>query len=746
MCKILEGIYAYICQSNCTGNCSPMDKIYTLTKDASPNDSDMLSSAIQTAGRVELAKVDSKYGVRLQPDSVSPNFDISSFSYFPKINDTYSALCCSTLRKSLKKKSIRGSKELSHFVLFDNIPDGMYAVDLIAAKHFDGFKDIKLKDIKLNESNSTGNDDLICEVEPVEMDCITFDEFPSSPLKIEDITNMGRKTFERVAEIFQALIISKRDKKPLYIVYDLEDYRTMLGYLTITLKLMPANVANEYSFVTCLGKKSQVNFDIYCVPTCDKDYISTLEQEGMVIKVTGFDTVYVSEPKGAFADLLSRSKPEDFELWLSARSIYMPSVASIERMDDIAILYNNTIKKEFNVDSPNESIDGLINAIQSVSDCYTLINGIEGEWDRQISGISKQLNSALGAIQGVEIDKIKNIIDRIIDLLIKCNQNKEVVNELYGWLKNVLFGIPRQTGELEDKHFEIVSEYFKEVCGRLPDFIYYLEREWGSLSNFFNQYLQKAVYTEASPIVVLSILTYLLKDLSRKQSCMRDELTRVYLQNYPNMFKEIVERTFVRSTQIHDDEFKFVFNEALKYGADDNNLYGRIKYLVQYLDQKGLLTEFAYYIKKKYINNNSNDWAIEDTFNVLLGYYLSISNKDFASIYSAFQKAKDLVGEGYSNSLKTLVFTFWNNRVAVPNYKDAIKSIKIDKVTDVEKTNYEKAFSYLNSDDLKGIISDEFIEAFAKFIDSHTIYKKKEERARTNKRKNRLCRSRAFTS
>lgn len=728
MSKILEGIHAYICQRNYIGHCSPMDQLYTLTEGTSQSDLDMLSSAVQSVGRVELGKVDSTNGVKLYPGSVSPNYDISSFSYFPKINEEYGALCCSSLRKTLKNKNIRGSKELSHIVLFDSIPNGMYAIDLIASRHFRTYNDIKLDDAS---SLASENEDLVCEVKPNAMPRITFDEFSSSPLKIEDITNLGSKTLQRIAEIFHALVISKRDKKSLYIVYNPEDYSTVLDYLTITLKLMPASVANKFSFVTCLGKTSRVSFDICCIPTCDKEYISTLKSEGNVIIVTGLESDYLNESKGAFASLLSRSRPSDFESWLSASYRYTPYVTRIEHMDDIAVLYSNTIEKEFNVNNPEESLRDLSNAIQVVSDRYGLITEIEDELDRQINGISKQLDSALGAVQSYSIADIKQyLITPIINLFNKCNNNDEIVDKLYGWLKNVLFGISGQSKELETKHFEIASRCFQVVRDSLHDyynsFISYLGSDWNGLSKFFNQYLKDAKYSEASSSVVLSILTCLLQNLSNTRqyrSDMRDYLTTIYLQNNPDKFDEIVKRIFSSSKQFHDTELKYIFDKVLKDGADNKITTDRIKYLGQYFYQYGLLTESMNFIKEQFATQFGEDRIINETFEVLLGYYLSMSSKtDFVSLHSTFQTAKDLVGENPTASLHGFVFGYWNKEIVVPNFKNAIKAIRFEEVTEEDIEAYKNALSYLKSPVLRSVISAEFIAAFDKFIENYTTY------------------------
>lgn len=734
MSKILECIHAYICQKNYIGSCSPMDQLYTLTEGTSQSDIDMLSSAVQAVGRVELGKVDSTNGVKLYPSGVTPNFDISSFSYFPKINDDYGALCCASLRKSLKNKSIRGSKELSHVVLFDSIPNEVYAIDMIRSRHFRSFNDIKLDE---TASVTNENEDFVCEVKPEEMPRISFDTFSSTPLEIEDIANIGSKTLQRIAEIFHALIVSKRNKKSLYIVYNPEDYDTVLDYLTITLKLMPASVANKFSFVTCLGKTSSVNFDICCIPTCDKEYISTLKSEGNVIMVTGLESIYVTEQKGAFAEFLLRSKISDFEQWLSACSRYTPYVTRIEHMDDIAILYNNTVERSFNIHNPEAFLHDLCSAIQIVSDRYALITEIDDELDRQLYGISKQLDSTLGAVQGYSFADIQQyIIAPIFDLFNKCKNNDEAAYKLYGWLKKILFGVSGQSRELENKHFEIVSRCFQVVKENLDDnyatFISYLGTEWDDLSRFFNQYLKDAKYSEASSSVVLLILSCLLQNLSNVRMFrpdMRDYLTKIYLQNNPDKFDEIVKCIFSSAKQYHDTELKYILDKVLRDGAEDRIITDRIKYLGQYFYQCGLLTESMNYIKERFVTQFGEDRVIHETFGVLLSFYLALSSKtDFTALHNTFATARNLVGENPTASLQGFIFGYWNKEIVVPNYKDTIKSIRFEDVPKEDVETYKVTLAYLKSPALRGVISAEFITAFEEFIDEYTSYIRQKER------------------
>lgn len=722
---ILECIYAYICQRNYIGACIPADQVYTLTEGISQGELDMLTSAVQSIGRVELRRIDIQNGVMMDSSNVSPNYDISAYSYFPKINDEYGAFCCASLRKTLKNRSIRGNKELSHVVLFDSMPKDFYAIDLIKSRYFKQYNDIRL-----DETAPSENESLVCEVKPNEMPRISFDDFSSLPLKIEDITNVGSKTLQRIAEIFHALIISKRDRKSLYIVYDPEDYPILLDYLTITLKLLPADVANKISFVTCLGKNArEVDFDICCIPTCDREYISALKVEGNVIRVTGLEADYVSGPKGAFSELLSRGK--HFEQWLAACRRYIPYISKIEHMDDIAQLYSNTIARDFNADNPDDSLHDLCAAIQVALDRYGLITQIEGELDRQIDGISNQLDSVLGAVQSYSISDINQyIVNPITSLFNKCKDNDVIAHKLYGWLKKVLFGVSGQSRDLESKHFEIVSRCFQVIRNNLADyythFISYLGNEWDGLSQFFNQYLREARYSEASSAVVLSMLACLLQNLSNVRSFrpdMRDYLTKIYLQNNPDKFDAIVKCIFSGTKQFHDIELKYIFDNVLKDGSEDEIITARIKYLGQYFYQCGLLTESMGYIKERFTTQFGEDRVIHETFEILLSYYLALSSKtDFVALHNTFQTAKEIVGENPTASLQGLVFGYWNKEIVIPNFKEAFKSIRIEDVTEENVETYKATLAYLKSPALRSVISSEFITAFDKFIDDYTVY------------------------
>lgn len=734
------------------GECRPADQVYTITKGISQSDLDMLTSAVQVIGRVELGRVDLSKGVMLHSDSVAPNFDILSFSYLPKINERYSALCCSSLRSSLKDKNIRGSKELSHMVMFDSIPDGFYAIDMISADYFKKYKDIQIEE---NITYNDNNGDIVCEIKPDEMPQITFGLFSSNPLKIEDILNAGNKTLQRVSEIFHGLVVSKRERKRLYIVYNPDDYETILAYLTITLKLMPPKVANQFSFVTCLGKTSSVDFDICCIPTTDKEYISELKSEGNVIIVTGYEPCYVNEAKGKFAEFLSCSKTNEFEQWLIESQRYLSYVTKIEHMDEIASLYVNTLKKDVDVDNLETTIYEFGTSIQVVSEKLDLIDRINGELDRQIDAISEKIEFTLGAVQIFTISNIQNyIIMPVFDLYDKCKSNNDIVDKIFGWLKSILFGTYKQPSELQQKHFEIISRCFQLVQERLSEnyvpFIAYLSNDWDSLHMFFSNYLKETRYDDVSNSVVLLILSCLLQNISCTRmfrSDMRDYLTQEYLRKRPDNFISIVEYVFSGSNQFHTIEFEFIFDKMLNYAAKENGfkewITPWINSVVFVLSRKELLVDALNYIRERFITLFDEDQIIYDTFYTLLSYFIALPNVvDFKAFYSTFEVARDIVGDNPRPSLLDFVFGYWNKNIVEPNYISAIKSVHYDEITDEDIAKYKNALEYLKTPALRNVISSDFLSAYEDFIDEYTIYitQKKREGGLLNDRINFVAR------
>lgn len=728
---MLECIFAYICKSNYAGECVPADQIYTITRNSTEKDVAILTEAIQSIGRTELAKIDAQNGVSLNSRNIDPNFDLLSYTYLPAKKVNYNTFSCASLRGSLRNKNIRGSKELSHVIVFDEIKEDFYVVDMLKHKYFSAHKDIQLNESKSIEA---ANEDLVCEVQPDELDELSWDNFYSRPLSASDISRLGKKSLKAVSELIHALLLSVREDKTLYVVYNPEEYDEFLEYIKIVLKLFPATVANKFSFVTALGKTSRVNVNICGVPTSDADYISSLRSDGNVIKITGLDVDYLSGYKGSFASFLENASLEAFEDWLDSSVRYRDSIHYVTDIDMAAALYTNIIGKDFDINNPKQSLRDVSSSIKVIIDKFNIISMIDNELESQVAGVTSQLKYVCGAFDEYSTFDIEELlIEPILTLYDKCLLRSEKEGEsILLWLKYVLFGLTGQSKELERRHYELFSACYKKVKHSLGNnyvhFINIIENDWTQLKPFFDNYLNEPNYAEISAEISLLLLDNFLNDLSnikRSKAIVRDYFVLQFLQNNPEKFEEIVKIIFTYNEDNLHEVLTYIFETVIKVNADKKDLLNdRISFLCDYIGGAGLLNQAIEYVRNRYAKQYSDDEVLDSVFRKLLNDYFVISNKDsFSEIYNAYNKAQKLLGENSSTGLKKFVFESYANSVLIPNYEIALKRIRFEAWDDAEGEKYRFFVSQLKSSTVKGIIPKNIVLALESVLDKYDSYK-----------------------
>ncbi|MBQ7761361.1 MAG: Rab5-interacting family protein [Clostridia bacterium] len=738
MGKILECIYAYICKCNYVGACSPADQIYTLTKDSSEKDKSVLAEAIRNVGRVELAKIDVKNGVCLYPNGVDSNYDLMSYTYLPTRNGGYNTFSCASLRKSLRNKSIRGSKELTHVITFDEIDEDFYVVDMVKHSYFS-----KHKDIALNESESIelDNEDIVCEVKPNELDELFLDSFFSRSLSASDVSRFDKKSIKTIAEFSHALLTSVKENKVLYVVYNPEEYDEFLEYLKIVLKMFPATVANQLSFVTALGKTSRINYNICGIPTSDSEYISSLRSKGNVIKITGLDgDDYLGGDKGTFASFLEKASTETLEDWLdSLDRRYYRSIHTLSDMDMVASLYTNTVGKEFDVDNPKQSLSDVSYCIEVVADNFDIISKIDGELESQIEGIDRQLTPICGAFGEYSTRDIEEyLIKPIIALYNQCISRKAKESEgVLGWLKHILIGVPRQNRALERKHYEKFFDCHNKINSLLgPNYVHFIssiEANWRDWEPFFNNYLNEPNYLEDSSEISLSFLEIFLGDLSNvkhSRVMLRNYFVSHFLQKNPEKFEKIVKIIFSHGNDGLHEKLAYILDTAIKSNLDKEDLLNNhIRFLCDYIKDNNLLDEAIKYVSDRYAKQRNEDKILDKIFKNLLGDYFVVPNKNnFNDIYNAFCKAKKLLGENPRIALSKLVFEGYAETVLKPNYKEALKKVRFENWDDAIVEKYRYFVSQLKSSSIKDSIPQEIVSAIEETLDKHDTYKAQTKR------------------
>lgn len=772
MSKILECIYAYLCKNNYTGLCGSGDEIFNLTEGTSEQEKTLLRSLAGEIKRMDLKYVSNN---GLKKDSIDeenieneksfvPNYDKSSFAYYPRIRENKYALCCFSLRKSLKEdRKIRGSKELNHLILFDDIPKDFYVIDMIKSEHFKQYNDIAIED---NEEDKKNN--IVTEVIPTQMPSISFngETFNSHLLEINDITAISDELNTKleakikiISEIYHALSISKQNQKTLYIAYHPTHYQTLLDYLTVTLKFMPAKIANQISFVTYLGNVENAKLDICCIPTCDKNKINQLKEAGYVIQITEYDNIYLrEESKNSFADLLDKyatDKDEVTKIINQLNKYYnVSALTRMEQLNVIAKLCDNKMIQDddsritavlksggvstFQVETILEEFSSIVEVI---SNNYDFIFRIEGELDEQINIITKKLESILGCISYFTPNDIQTyVLNPILNLLSNCNTNEMVMNHCFSWLRMILFGLNNQSEnvpqQLQEKQFEIVSSCFKSVCDQLGNYYKYfisdLELNWNSLCDcFFKNYFDELQYHDSfdrPSNVALLILSKLEVNLSSK---MYEFLAKSYLQHNPRKYEKLLDLIFSKKESSYQNEICFVFEKLLN---DDYNVQipEIVKYIYNYGKKNNLAVNSLFqntmdYIISQYIKYGSKNTTFGTTLKELLKYYFECLDNTLKSICNSFEKVKQLIEKYPSEGFKEFVLENWYEIVALPKLVVALNNTHFENITKEDYENYQKLLIDLNDNNETNIFKKEFLDSFDKYLKNIGIFLEQKE-------------------
>ena len=154
--------------------------------------------------------------------------------------------------------------------MFDSLPEGFYAVDLMNI----GF----ISDIPLSSETTA---DRIVEETPKGLPPRDFSTMRSAPLSANDLIGIDA---ENVVGLLCGLMRARKERKTLYLVYEPDDLKDIEEIILYALKLLPSGIANTISFITCFGEsRSAGNYDICGIPTTEKEIIQGLS-DGIVFR------------------------------------------------------------------------------------------------------------------------------------------------------------------------------------------------------------------------------------------------------------------------------------------------------------------------------------------------------------------------------------------------------------------------------------------------------------------------------
>ncbi|MCH5157419.1 MAG: hypothetical protein J1G02_06070 [Clostridiales bacterium] len=699
MTKIFECIYAYIYKFNYAGSCSLGKQVYTLTSDLSPRDIDVVTGIMPTIDNVGVAKIDAHDGVKLVDSKINPDYDMVSFAYYPTTRAIdFRALCRFGMRQSLKDLSVRGTREIAHALIFDGVSRDKYVVDYMDNSVFDSYKDIQLD----TEQNSV--DDSVCEVQPSMLDPLDMDNFSSYPLASTDIYNLGPSAVKSLAEIVNAIIVAKTNRKTAFIVYDPEDWELAKEYIKIALKLFPAHVANEFSFVTCYGRTDSISVDICGVPTRDDDYISMLQKKGYVVRLDITGATGIGGDKVPFADFLSKASNRDLENWLDESANFYEYTERLEDVNDVIKLYLN--RGDVRDENTQASLRQLTDSIGLISRNLDLITKIPYECRAQVNSIKYRVEKLCAEIQNISSETLFNeLFLPVIRLLSEFDKRAlEEKSTLIDMVYTIIFGNQGQSKASTRRHFEFISFYSAKIMQELTncrlDIADYMQTRWGFLRQFFEDYFGDTEYVEYAASFGLVLLQSLLRDLEREgdiYSDVRDYFVSAYLSVKSNQLVKILDIAFAvaKPTAV----YKYATNTLLRRGNNVELYQDRVATFTTFLIERNLLATAIPFYKEKFVAPFGTDLELVETIlnKLLQAYILPPSQHTMDEIYTLFKKAQSLLDGQDNIGLQKFIYDDFAKRIINPLYAEAIKRVRFEDVTEADMERYRELLNVYNT-------------------------------------------------
>ena len=731
MSKVFECIYAYIYNNNYAGSCSLGKQIYTITGGLSPREIDLVTGLMPSVDNSGIAKVDSKDGVKLDVTKAVPDYDLVSYAYYPTTRATgYRALSRFGLRKSLKERNVRGTREIAHALIFDGDFRDRYVIDYLDNSVFKTFTDIQL------DEGQVTVDDSVCEVKPSTLEPIELENFESFPLTPTDIYNLGAPATKSLSEIINAIFVAKKNRKTAYIVYDPEDWELATEYIKAALKLLPAHIANELSFITCYGKTDSISIDICGIPTRDDNYIALLQKKGCLVRLDMTGAVGIGGEKVPFAAFLCKATTKDVENWLDDSANFYEHVKSLDEINDVIELYLN---RENNEDDENTvvGLKRVANSIVLITRSLDLITKIPYECRSQINLVKSRIEKLCAEIQNISTEILFNdLFAPMIRLYAECEKRDvEEKRMLVDLIYTVIFGTQGQSKASARKHFEFLSFYYARVMQDLYsnhlDIIKYMESRWGFLRTFFEDYFSDAEYVEYAAKFSLELLKTLLRDVEREgdiYSEIRDYFVSGYLSVRSNQLVKVLDVAFAGSAP--NAVFKYALTSLLKLGSNYDLYKDRIETFSNFLIERRMLEVAILYFRDKYVAPFGVDAELVETIlgNLLRGYILPPTQHTLNEIYKGFKTVQSLIGPHENLGLQKFLYDDYAQRIINPVFDEAIRLVRFEDVTDTDIDCYREILQVYKTIDFAQQVDRKFCPSLEDLLSKYETYKSQSQR------------------
>lgn len=561
MKKIIEGIFGF------KGN---GDFLFAETENLTYEEKELLSA--NDLSFANLAKVDKERGL---VDVVTEINEVTCSYSFKKIKDGTRLLFCKH-KNIIHDNSDRGRVEVIHFLNLDSDVEAKSAsLSEVPAIKSD------IKQYVLSDTNS-----LLKPIVNLESE---------NELSFEDFI----RNKDQIIDILNHIIFAKKSSKTLYICYKISEINQFHDAFFKALKLLPKEVSNSISYVSCYGGSSSDLYDVIGVaiePSKIKEM--DFESGGVLLRfpyseyLSGKEEI-ISNPLHEVLNSISQ-KLEYASFQRFIKNNYQDE-ASIESYLKFVEFYRSiNFKNEFVENKEYQFVIAFNDCLSFYKDNIEVVEQFDKDTlihlyqnlEGQVNCFSKLLD-----LTAVDVE-VNNTIKLLFDIY-NLSKNIEAKEDCINWIYSILFDFDYSFSDT--KYISIRSDWIDKaiISDELSDLLFAHILSNDALYNAFEEMSvaltsnESGIHTEQA--LYSKLFSYLFARYEL-DSLNRTRIVDVVAKHLVSLINvaDVIELIF----QIKDDIRKcFYIVSSVVVSLDDEVLDGFLHSLNNYVTNNGLITE-----------------------------------------------------------------------------------------------------------------------------------------------------------
>ena len=319
---------------------------------------------------------------------------------------------------------------------------------------------------------------------------VELDEIRSIPEKVETLGFNGNAQKARIIELLDYIIYADKNKKTLYVCYEMNEINRFHEDFFMALSLLPVALCNRLSFITCYGGEPTNQFSIIGVP----------------IKYTEIADAGFSKAGLVYNYSSSSIVTDEAEITNNYLHRVLETIKDESEMDRY---------QRFAVDSykDNLSLEGFLNYVQ----LYSLLNSpfrlIQNQEYSLVDSFNKEI-----ALLTVNINNIERVEQSVFNdvVLFTLNKQSGTLCQLSNF--QVLGSLPLKTIALLESLYEITS--LKPLKDTVKDVLYNFLFEFDNSNEVSNANHADLIYRALnSEKIGQELIRYIASNQGRYNNC-----------------------------------------------------------------------------------------------------------------------------------------------------------------------------------------------------------------------------------